>query len=86
MAQAVLPEALVLLVLLLLLADCSAKAAGVAVVALLVLAVQVVLEVVALAAVAVVQRAVHTRPALVVSVVLAGLWFWSFDHAAICSC
>jgi len=41
---------------------------------------------VALAAVAVVQHAVHTPQVLVVSVVMAGHWYWSFDYAAICRC
>lgn len=77
---------LALQVLHLLLVDYSGKAVEVVVVVPLALAVLAELEVVALAAVAVVQHAVRTRPALVVSVVLAGHWYWSFDHAAIRCC
>ena len=70
----------------LLLAGCLGKAAVVAAVALLARAVLAVLEVAALAVVAVAQHAVHTRPAPVVSAAMAGHWYWSFDHAAICRC
>jgi len=84
--QAAHPALLALPVLLLLLEACSAKVAVAAVVVLLALAVLAVLAVAALAAVAVVLRAVHTPLALVVSVVLAGHWYWSFDYAAICRC
>lgn len=86
LAQAVLPETLVLLAPLLLPVACSVKA-EVAVAE--VLAALVVLEVqAAVALVAVVARvaAAHTQQALAVSAVLAGHWYWSFDHAAICSC
>ena len=85
-ALAACPALLALPVLLLLLEACSAKAAVAAVVVLLALAVRAALEVAALAAVVVVLRAVHTPPVLVVSVVMAGHWYWSFDYAAICRC
>ena len=65
---------------------CLGKAAAVAEVVMLTLAVLAAQEAEVVAAVAVVQHAVHTRPAMVVSVVLAGHWYWSFDHAAICRC
>lgn len=80
------PALLELQALRLLRAGCLGKAAVVAAVVLLALAVQAVLEVVALVAVAVAQHAVHTPLVLVVSVVLAGHWYWSFDYAAICRC
>ena len=83
---AVFPALLVLLVLLLLLADCSVGAAGAVVVVPAVLVALVVLVVAAQAAVVARVAAAHTRPAMVVSVVMDGHWFWSFDHAAICSC
>ena len=86
LGQAVLPEPLVLLVQHLLLADCSVKEAAVVVEVLLVLAVQVVRAVAAQAAVVARVAAAHTQQVLVVSVVLAGHWYWSFDHAAICCC
>jgi len=84
--QAVCPALLVPQALHLLQVGCLGKAAAVAVVVPLALAVLAVLEVAALVAVAVVQHAVHTPLALVVSVVMAGHWYWSFDHAAICRC
>lgn len=84
LAQAALPESLVLLVPLLLLADCSGRVAGavvVARVALVVLAVQVVAaQVVGVARVA----AAHTQQVLAALAAMAGHWYWSFDHAAIC--
>jgi heme/copper-type cytochrome/quinol oxidase subunit 1 len=70
----------------LLLAACSAKAAEAVAVATLALVVLAVLEAVALAAAVAVLAAAHTQQVLAGLVVLAGLWFWSFDHAAICSC
>ena len=73
-----------LLVLPLLLADCSVKAAGAVVEALRALVVQAVRVVAAQAAVVARVAAAHTQQVLVVSVVLAGHWYWSFDHAAIC--
>ena len=79
-----LPETLVLLAPLLLPADCSVKAAGVAVVALLARVVLAVLEVAAQVAVAARVAAAHTQQVLAVLVVLAGHWYWSSDHAAIC--
>ena len=79
-----LPEPLALLVLPLLLVDCSVKAVVVVVVALVAPVVQVVQVVAAQAAVAARVAAAHTQQVLVVSVVLAGHWFWSFDHEALC--
>jgi len=73
-------------VLLLLLADCSVKAAGVVVAVLRVLVVQVVRAVAAQVAVAARVAAAHTQQVLAGLAVLAGSWYWSFDHAAICSC
>jgi hypothetical protein len=67
-------------------AGCLGKAAAGAVVVTLALAVQAAQEAEALVVAAVAQHAVHTPLALVVSVAMAGHWFWSFDHAAICSC
>jgi len=80
----VLPEHLALLVLPLLLADCSVKAAGVVVAVLRVLVVQVVRAVAAQVAVVARVAAAHTQQVLAGLVVLVGLWYWSFDHAAIC--
>ena len=85
-AVAARPALLALQALHLLLAGCLGKAAVVAVVVLLALAVQAVLEVAALVAVAVAQHAARMLLALVVWAVLAGHWFWSIDHAAICRC
>ena len=73
-----------LLVLLRLLADCSDRAAAVVVEVLLVLAVQAAQEVVALAAAVARVAAAHTQQVPVVWVVLAGHWFWSFDHGQVC--
>ena len=84
--MAVRPVLMALQVLHLLRAGCLDKAGVVAVVVLLALGVLAAQEVAALAVVAVAQHAVHTPPALVVSVVQAGHWYWSFDHAAICRC
>lgn len=84
--QAVFPALLELQALRLLPVGYSVKAVVVAVVVLLALAVRAVLEAVDLVVVAVVLHAVRTLLALVVSVVLAGHWFWSFDYAAICRC
>ena len=81
-----LPEALVPLVLPLLLVDCSGRAEALVVVARVAPVVQVVQVVVVQVAVVARVAAAHTQQVLVVSVVLAGHWFWSFDHAAICSC
>jgi uncharacterized lipoprotein YajG len=79
-------EPLVPLALLLLLADCSVKAAVAVVEPRVARVVQAVQEVVVQVAVVARVAAAHTRPALVVSVGMDGHWFWSFDHAAICSC
>ena len=74
------------MVLPLLLAACSVRAAEVEAVGLLVLAAQavqaVVAQVVVVAEVAA-ARMLRVRADLAA---LAGPWFWSFDHAAICSC
>jgi hypothetical protein len=83
---AVLPEALVPLVLLLLRVVCSDRAAAVVGEALLAQAVPGVQAVAAQVAVAARVAAAHTQQVLAGLVVLAGLWYWSFDHAAICSC
>ena len=81
-----LPEPLARLVLPLLLADCSDKVAVAVLAVLLALVARAVLEAVAQAAVVARVAAAHTRPAMVALAVMAGHWFWSFDHAAICSC
>jgi len=73
-------------VLLLLLEACSAKAAAVVAVEMVELGVLVVLAVAALAAVAVVLAVALTQQALVVSVVMAGHWYWSFDYGSLCRC
>jgi len=80
------PALQALQVLHLLLAGYSVKVAAVAVAVLLSLAVQAALAVVALAAAVAVLRAVHTQQALVVSVVLAGHWYWSSDYGSLCRC
>lgn len=82
----VLPEHLARLALLLLRVVCSDRAVVAVVVAPVVLAVLAVQEVEDLAAAVAVLAAAHTQQVLAGLVVLAGLWFWSFDHAAICSC
>jgi hypothetical protein len=84
--RAVLPEHLARLALLLLRVVCSDRAAVAVVVAPVALAVLAVQEVEALAAAVAVLAAAHTQQVLAGLVVLAGLWYWSFDHAAICSC
>ena len=84
LARVALPEPLARLVLPLLLVDCSGRAEALVVVALVAPVVQVVRAVAAQAAVAARVAAAHTQQVSVVSVVLAGHWFWSFDHAAIC--
>ena len=68
----------------LLLVDCSGRAEALVVVALVAPVVQVVQVVAAQAAVVARVAAAHTQQVLVVSVVLAGHWYWSFDHEAIC--
>ena len=84
--QAVCPALLVPQALHLLQVGCLGKAGVVAAVVPLARAVLVVLEVAALAAAAVVLAVALTQQALVVSVVMAGHWYWSFDHAAIRCC
>ena len=90
LAQAVDPEGhlgrQVQQVLHLLRAGCLGKAAAVAAVVLLALVVLAVLEVAALVAVAVVLAVALTQQALVVSVVQAGHWYWSFDYGSLCRC
>ena len=81
-----LPEPLARLVPLLLLADCSVKAAVVVVEALRALVVRAVQVVVALAAVVARVAAAHTELVLVVSVGMAGHWYWSSEHETVCSC
>ena len=73
-----------LLVLPLLLVDCSGRAEALVVVALVALVAQVVQVVAALVAVVAVVVAAHPQQVLAGLVALAGHWFWSFDHAAIC--
>lgn len=68
----------------LLLVDCSGRAEALVVVALMATVVQVVQVVVVQVAVVARVAAAHTRPAMVALAVMAGHWFWSFDHAAIC--
>lgn len=84
--RAVLPEHLALLALLLLRVVCSDRAAAVVAEAQAGLVAQVVLEVEALAEAAVQAVAARTQQVLAGLVAMAGLWYWSFDHAAICSC
>jgi len=84
--QAAHPALLALRALRLLPVGYSVKVEVVAVVVPLALAVLAVLEVAALVAVAVVLAVALTQQALVVSVVQAGHWYWSFDYAAICRC
>ena len=73
-----------LLVLPLLLVDCSGRAAGAVVVALMAMVAMVAMAVAAQVAVAARVAAAHTRPAMVALAAMAGHWYWSFDHAAIC--
>ena len=79
-----LPEPLARLVLLPPLADCSVKAAGAVVEARVVLAAVVVRAVAAQVAVVARVAAAHTQQVLVALAAMAGHWYWSFDHAAIC--
>ena len=65
---------------------CSDKAAAVVVEAQQALVVRAVQVVVALVAVVARVAAAHTQQVLVVLAVLVGPWYWSFDHAALCSC
>ena len=73
-----------LLVLPLLLVDCSGRAEVVVVVALMATVVQVVQVVVVQVAVVARVAAAHTRPAMVGLAAMAGHWYWSFDHEALC--
>ena len=75
-----------LMVLPLLLVDCSGRAEALVAVAQVVMVVQVVQVVVVQVAVVARVAAAHTRPAMVALAAMAGHWYWSFDHAAICSC
>lgn len=75
---------LVLLVQRLLLAACSGRAEAEGVVAQAGREAQVVQVVVALVAAVARVAAAHTQQVLVASVAMAGHWYWSFDHAAIC--
>lgn len=84
--RAVLPEHLARLALLLLRVVCSVKAAGVVAEAQAGLVVLEVQEVEALAAAVAVLAAAHTQQVLAGLVGVVGLWYWSFDHAAICCC
>ena len=71
---------------LLLLVACSAKVEAAVAEALPGLAVQAAQGAVALEVVEAQAAVALTQQALGVSAALAGPWFWSFDHAAICSC
>ena len=68
----------------LLLVDCSGRAEALVVVALVAPVVQAVRAVAAQAAVAARVAAAHTQQVLVGLAAMAGHWYWSFDHAAIC--
>ena len=68
----------------LLLVDCSDKVAVAVVVALMATVAMVVQVVVVQAVVEAGVAAAHTRPAMVALAAMAGHWYWSFDHAAIC--
>ena len=65
---------------------CSAKAVAEVAAELVVLVARAVLEAVALVAVVARVAAAHTPQEQAVLVVMAGHWYWSFDHAAICRC
>jgi hypothetical protein len=67
-------------------AACSVRVAEVEAVGMGVLAVQAVQAVKAQVAVAARVAAAHTQQVLAGLVGVVGLWYWSFDHAAICSC
>ena len=69
-----------------LLAACSDRAAAVVAEAQAGLVVLEAQEVEALAAAVAVLAAAHTQQVMAGLAVMAGHWFWSFDHAAICSC
>ena len=86
LAVAASPVLLVLLVLPLLPVACSAKAVAEVAEELVVLVARAVLEAVALVAVVARVAAAHTQQVLAGLVALAGHWYWSFDHAAICRC
>ena len=86
LAQAALPEPPELLVQPLLPVACSDKAAAVVVEAQQALVALVVQAVVALVVAVAVLAAAHTQQVLAGLVALAGHWYWSFDHAALCSC
>jgi hypothetical protein len=81
-----LPEPLARLAPLLLPADCSVKVVAVVAAGLLVQVVQAVQVDAAQGAVVARVAAAHTQQVLVALAAVAGHWFWSFDHAAICSC
>ena len=86
LAVAASPVLLVLLALPLLPVVCSAKAVAEVAAELVVLVARAVLEAVALVAVVARVAAAHTPQEQAVLVVMAGHWYWSFDHAAICRC
>jgi len=85
-AQVVPQEPPELLVPLRLPAGCLGREEVAAVAAPVVLAVLAVLAVVDLAVAVAVLAAAHTQQVMAGLVGVVGLWFWSFDHAAICSC
>ena len=75
-----------LLVLPLLPVACSAKAVAEVAAERVVQVVQVVPVAVALVVEVARVAAAHTPQEQAVLVVMAGHWYWSFDHAAICRC
>ena len=64
----------------LLLVDCSGRAEALVAVAQVVLVVLAAQAVAAQAAVAARVAAAHTQQVLVALAVMAGHWYWSFDH------
>ena len=86
LAQAVPQEAPEPLVLPPLPVACSAKAVAVVAEVLREQEVRVVQAVVALVVEVAELAAAHTPQEQAVLVVMAGHWYWSFDHAAICRC
>ena len=70
----------------LLLVDCSGRAEALVVVARVAPVVRAVRAVVVQAAVAARVAAAHTQQVLVALAAMAGHWYWSFDHAALCCC
>ena len=82
----VMPGKQALMVLPLLLVDCSGRAEALVEGDIMATVAMVVQVVVVQAVVEAGVVAAHTRPAMVALAAMAGHWYWSFDHAAICSC